>query len=169
LPIAEFQRNRPLVLDGKVRDAAARIEAVGNRESMSRAGIEARPAGAATIDVAFVRLQFGRGEDRAEEQPRTVRAADQVGVLALPAEPGRLGQRLFHHRSRIDEHLHVAAGARNDLAGDFLEPALHDVVIVSVARIDGDGGAVAQGKDAARIVVRPVVHRQHDDGAHVGP
>jgi hypothetical protein len=37
-------------------------------------------------------------------------AADEVGVLALPAEAGGGGQRLFHHRRGIDEDLHLAAG-----------------------------------------------------------
>ena len=50
----------------------------------------------------------GVGEDRAEEEPGAEVAADEVGVLALPAEPGGLGERLLHHRRGVDEHLHVA-------------------------------------------------------------
>ena len=38
-------------------------------------------------------------------------AADEVRMLALPADPGRLRQRLFHHRGGVDEHLQLAAGA----------------------------------------------------------
>ena len=33
---------------------------------------------------------------------------DQVGVLALPAEPGLLRQRLLHHRRGVDEDLELA-------------------------------------------------------------
>ena len=29
----------------------------------------------------------------------------QIGVLALPADPGRRGERLFHHRRGVDEDL----------------------------------------------------------------
>src|SRR3546814_19362021 len=53
--------------------------------------------------------QRERGVDRAEEQPTAVIAADEVGVLALPAEPGGFGKRLFHHRRGIDEHLEIGA------------------------------------------------------------
>ena len=41
-----------------------------------------------------------RGVDRAEEQPAAVLAADQIGVLALPAEPGRLGRAAFPSPAR---------------------------------------------------------------------
>jgi hypothetical protein len=36
-------------------------------------------------------------------------AADQIGVLALPAEACRRRQRLFHHRRRIDEDFDIGA------------------------------------------------------------
>ncbi len=35
-------------------------------------------------------------------------AADQIGVLALPAQPGRFGQWFLHHRRGVDEDLEVA-------------------------------------------------------------
>ena len=56
--------------------------------------------------------EVGGGEDRAEKQPGAMLAADQIGVLALPAEAGGFCQRLFHHRRGVDEDLDVAAGAR---------------------------------------------------------
>jgi len=48
--------------------------------------------------VGLIARQFQRGEDRSEEQPRAIMARDEIGVLALPAEPGGLRQRLLHHR-----------------------------------------------------------------------
>ena len=55
-------------------------------------------------------------------------------------------------------------------AGDLLQPALDDVVIVAVARIDGDR---RRGRGCARMprgsCVRPVVHAEHDDRAHLRP
>ena len=120
LPIAfaELVRDRPLVLDGEVGDAAPRIEPVGRREGVGRADVEAGAAGAAMIGLRRVGRQLGAGEDRAEEQPGAELAADEIGVLALPAEAGRGGERLFHQRRGVDEDLHLAAGARLEAAGE---------------------------------------------------
>ena len=79
-----------LVLDGQVGDAAARIELVGRGEGIGRADVEAAAAAAAMVGLGRVGLELARGEDRAEEQPRAELARDEVGVLALPAEPGAL-------------------------------------------------------------------------------
>ena len=49
------------------------------------------------IGLGLIGRQLERGEDRAEKQPRAEFARHEIGVLALPAEPGRLRQRLFHH------------------------------------------------------------------------
>ena len=111
----------------------------------------------------------GGGEDAAEEQPRAELPADQIGVLALPAEPGGLGERLFHDRRGVDEHFDVAAAPGGDLAGQFLELALDDVVIVAVLRIDGDRGAALVGKRGERVRLRPVIHAEHDDRADLRP
>ena len=67
--------------------------------------------------------QIERGENRAEEQPRAVLARDQIGVLALPAEAGRFGQRLFHHRRGVDEHFDVAAGVVDQPASERFSAA----------------------------------------------
>ena len=109
--LAKLSRDRPLVLDGEVGNAAARIEPVGRRESARRAGVEAGAAGAAMVVFGRVGGKRGGGEDRAEEQPGAEIARDEVGVLALPAEPGRLRQRLLHHRRGIDENLDSLARA----------------------------------------------------------
>ena len=86
---AQLARDRTLVLDRQVRDAAPRIEPVGRREGLGRADVEAGRARAAVIGLGVVRRELERGEDRAEEQPRAVLARNEIGVLALPAEPGR--------------------------------------------------------------------------------
>src|SRR5712672_52815 len=65
----EFVRDRTLVLDRQIGNAAPRIELVGRRKCRSRADILARGAGAAMIDVALIARQVGCAEDRAEEQP----------------------------------------------------------------------------------------------------
>ncbi|KVK52936.1 hypothetical protein L904_01165 [Agrobacterium sp. LY4] len=96
-------------------------------------------------------------------------AADEVGVLALPAETGGGGKRFFHYRCGIDKDFHILTGARGKTGGDFLQPPLDDVVIITIAGIDRDGSLVGFGKQAARIFFRTVVQPEHDDGAHVSP
>ena len=64
------------------------------------------------IGLGRVGLDRGGGEDRAEKQPRAEVAGDEIGVLALPAEPGLGRERLLHHRRRVDEDLHLAVGER---------------------------------------------------------
>ena len=96
----------PGVFDRQVRYAARRIEPVRRRECIGRADRQAARAGAAAIGVRRVGRRCQRGVDLAQEQPGSVPARHQVGVLALPAHPGRLRQRFLHHRRGIDEHLH---------------------------------------------------------------
>ena len=171
----EFLRDRPLVLDRQVRDAAPRVEPIGRREGVGRAGLEAGAAGAAMVLLRRVRLQGQGGEHRAEEQPRAVAARDEVGVLALPAEPRRLRQRLLHDRRGVDEHLHLAAHlaaiapSPREPAGQLLELALDHVVVVAVAGVDGDVGRAPVTERRERIAGRPVVHAEHDDRPHVRP
>src|SRR6185369_7352395 len=101
---AQLGRDKPLVLDGQVRDAAPAIELVRRREGVGWADIETAPARAATVALGRVRRQGGGGEDRAQEKPVAERARDQDRVLALPAEPGGLRERLLHHGRGVDEH-----------------------------------------------------------------
>src|SRR5690606_10065051 len=78
-------RHRPLMLDRQIRDASARIEPPRTVESLRRADIEAAPAGAATLLLRRVPLEFRGGEDRAEEEPVAEIPAEQVRVFPLPA------------------------------------------------------------------------------------
>ena len=79
-------------------------------------------------------------------------ARDEVGVLALPAEAGALGERLFHHRRGVDEDLDAGGEAGGDEAGEVFELALEHVVIVAAAGIDGDAAAIGPGEDGERVV-----------------
>ncbi len=126
-------------------------------------------AGAATVDLRLVRRELDVGEDRAEKQPGAEVAADQIGVLALPADAGGSGKRLLHERRGIDEHLDVGAGPRGEARGDLLQPALDQVVIVAVAGVDRDGRPVLPSEACQRVVIRPVVEAEHHHRAHAGP
>src|SRR6185312_2625078 len=166
---AELERDRPPVLDVEVAEATPRIEPERGGKGLRRADVEAARAGAAALRLRRIDRQLGRGEDGAQEQPRAELARDQYAVLALPAEAGSFRQRLFHHRGGVDENLHLVPGPALEQTGDFLEPALDELVIVPVARIDRDGAAVPVRENAERIVRRPVFDPEHDDGADVRP
>ena len=110
-----------------------------------------------------------RGVDLAQEQPGTVRARDEVGVLALPADAGAFGQRLLHHRRGVDEHLHRRAEARHDELREVLQLALDHVVIVAVAGIDRDAAAVGLVERGERIVLRRIGQAEGDHAARRRP
>ena len=143
--------DRSLVLDGEVGDAASRIEPVRRRECRRRADVEAGAAGAAMIAFGVVGRQIERGEDRAEKQPGAELARHQVGVLALPADAGGRGERLFHHRRGVDEDLDLAAGRVDQPAANRFEPRFDHVVIIVAAGIDRDAAARAVFQDRQRI------------------
>jgi hypothetical protein len=90
-------------------------------------------------------------------------------MLALPAEAGSLGQRLFHDRCRVDENLDVGTAFRSQLAGDLLQPALDHIVIVAVACVDRNRCAVGLFERFQRILGRAVIHGEHDDGSCFRP
>ena len=140
---AQFARDGALVLDGEIGDAAPRIEPVWRRESVGRADVEAGVAGAAMIARRRVGRQIERGEDGAEEQPGAELERNQIGVLALPAQPGGFGERLLHHGGGIDEHLDVAAGLFDQPAAELLQPRLDHLVVIVALGIDRDGAARA--------------------------
>ena len=97
------------------------------------------------------------------------RNSHEHGVLALPADPSRLGQRLFHQRGGIDEHLDLGPGAPRQQARQLLELALDQLVIVAVAGIDGDIAAIARLERQHWVGRRPVIDPEHDDRACLGP
>ncbi len=90
-------------------------------------------------------------------------------MLALPAEAGGLGQGLLHHRRRVDEDLHAGSRAGGEETGGFLQLALDHVVIVAVAGIDRDGGAVPRAEGRQRVGFGPVIESEEHDAAHLGP
>ena len=63
----EFVRDRPLVLDGEIGNAAPCVDAIGRGEGLGRTSVEAGAAGAAMVAVRRVGRNFRRCEDGAEE------------------------------------------------------------------------------------------------------
>ena len=110
------------------------------------------------VDLGGVGLQRHVGQDRTQEQPGAVHARDEVGVLALPAEAGGLGERLFRDRGGIDEDLYadraspaLFAGV-DQPAGEGLERLLDGVVVVCPLRVDRDASATVGSGSAARAL-----------------
>ena len=58
---------------------------------------------------------------------------------------------------------------QDELSREQFQPAFHQVVIVAAACVDGDRAAFVPALQGAGIVLRPVVHAHHYDGAHVRP
>src|SRR3546814_14509032 len=147
------------MLDGEVGDAAPRVDPEGGGEGVGGAG---RKAGGATPAMHLVRrgrCEVERRVDRAQEEPTAMLAADEVGVLALPAQSRRLGQRLLHHRRRVDEHLEVAVTLGDDAAGARLQRLLYGVVIVPAPCVDRDAAAFRQvGRASGRERACPYVY-----------
>ena len=97
-------------------------------------------------------------------------AAHQIAVLALPAEPRRCRQRLFHHRRGINEHLDFGPRCFGDQpARHPLQRPFDDVMIVAALRIDRDAPAVGVIGERQRIVRGRVAHPQRDHRSHLGP
>jgi len=91
-------------------------------------------------------------------------------VFSLPAQPGKLRQRLLHHRRRIDEYFYVAvAGPFQQKGGKFLESSFDEVMIIAMARVDGNRRAVALRERRARIDGGAVIDAEHDDAMRFRP
>ncbi len=157
------------MFDRQVREAAAGVEAVGRRQGIGGADVEAGPAGAAAILPRRIRLERGAGVDRPEEQPVAGFPGDQHRVLALPAESGGLGQGLLHHRGGIAEDLHPHVAPGREEAAEFLQLALQDFVIIPPLGVGRDGAAVPPGEEVQGILLRPVAHGEDEDAADARP
>ena len=157
------------MFDGQIGNAAPRIETIRFRKGCGGAGIETGAATAAAVVDGRIGGQVERREDRTEKQPRTEIARHQIGMLALPAEARACRQRLFHHRRGIDKDFHLAAGIGHEPARDILEPRLDQFVVVVTLGVNRNARFARFVENGERIVVGPVIHAEHDDGAHIGP
>src|SRR5579875_2521292 len=96
-PLPQIAWDRAVMLDGEIGDATPRIDPVRRGKGVGRAGDLARLARSAGVAGRRIGLELQLGHQAAEQQPAAMLAADEIGVLALPAEPGGLPQRLLHH------------------------------------------------------------------------
>ncbi len=115
------------------------------------------------------RRQLQRREDRAQKEPVPQIAAQQVRVLALPAQTRRLRERLLHHRRGIDEDLDLAARRLDQPSPQTLQPPLDQIVVILPLRIDTDRPPVALIQHRQRIGVGRIDLGQHDDRPRLWP
>ena len=153
----------------QIGKALAGIEPERSRKGIGGTDIEATGARAAAFGMWFVGRQVRIGQNGAEKQPGAEAARDKDGMLALPADAGGLSEGLFHQRRGIDEDLDLGAGASGQKPRQVLELALDDVVIVAVAGIDRDIAGFARLEPRHRILVRPVIHPDHDKALRLRP
>src|SRR5690349_10122782 len=165
---AQFLRDRPLMLDRQIRDAAPRIELIGGRKGICRAAIEAAPASTAMIFLPDIRFELEAQIDLAEKQPGAVFARHEVRVLALPTDPGLLRQRLLHDRRGVDKDLELARPALGDPARQRLQPLFDRVVIILPACIDRDDAGFGIGLGGKRILAA-VIEPENDNAARLDP
>ncbi len=156
-------------LDRQVRQAFARVQLVGRDKGLGRADVEAGRARAAMIDLGRIGSDHLFRQDDAEKQPRTEVARHQVGMLALPAQPGQLPQRLFHQRRGVDEDLDVAAGFRRHPPGQQFQLALDDFVIIVATGIDRDVAGIGLARQVEGIVLGAVIVAQDQRALRFGP
>src|SRR5690606_13313528 len=90
-------------------------------------------------------------------------------MLALPAQPSRFRQRLFHQRGGIDKHFDIGAGAPRQEARQLLELALDDVVIVAVPRICRNRPDLLFLEQIQGVKVRAIIDPEQNDRARTVP
>ena len=106
------------------------------------------------------------GVQLAEKEPGAVSRVDEVGVFALPAESGQVGQRLFHDRSRIGKGpVAERADGLFDAFGQRLQTLAQDFVVIAPQGVAGDIGGVRVVEDLPGIggVRGPVIHAHADN------
>ena len=121
------------------------------------------------IHLGLIGRQFQLGEDGAQKKPGTEFAADQIGVLALPAQPGFLCQRFFHYRGGVHEDFDLGAVFFKNIAGHSLELFLDQIVIVIALGIGGNRAAFLTRKQRQRVVRRAVIQAQHNGAFRLRP
>ncbi len=108
-------------------------------------------------------------QDDPEEQPGAQLAADQIRVLALPAEACALRQWFFHQRRSIDEYFDFGAAGCCELPRQLFEALLDQFVIIGIAGIGGDDALLLACERLQRIFIRTIVQTENDGRSGVRP
>ena len=129
---------RPFMLNGEIRNTASRVQLIGCWKRIGWTSGKAGAARSTVVNFGGVHGQVQCGEHRADEKPVAQIAADQIGVLALPAQTRGLPQRLFWHWRGVYKYLHFAPALGNQPARQTFQTFFYRVVIIAILRIDRD-------------------------------
>ena len=136
--LAILVRDRTRMLDRQIGNAGPRIDPPRRDDRPGRAGCDAPRAAPAMLLGRSVGLELERGHDDPEEQPVAMGPRQQIAVLALPADPGRRGERLLHHRRGVDKHFQLARRSIDDESRQRLQALLDRLVIVAALGVGRD-------------------------------
>jgi hypothetical protein len=171
----QLPRYRPAVLDGQVRDAAARVHhrrAVGSepQQCTGRTRVHARGTRAAVVAVERrVVLQLDLEEQRREEDVRAAPRVQQHRIAAVPAQPRTLRQLPLQHRTRVDvrpRRIQAASRLHLQPAQQRQQPLPDHRVVVAAARVPRDDAAISLDLLDGPIAV---AHGQHQRAAQLRP
>ena len=139
-------------------------------KASSRADIEAGPARAAMVGLRRVGRRAWPTSGWRRETATSPRSRE-TRLVCLPCQPiPAFWASGFSIRGAVSTNTLTAAPVKaRELAGEQLEPALDQVVIVAAQRIDRDvarGPVVEPGQGSSS---RPVVDAEHDGGSCIRP
>ena len=159
----------PAMFDGPVGDTPVGIHGVRAIDGVRGAGIDAPRARAAKIFRRAIVGQWSVYDEFPNEEIRSERRVDEIGVLPYPTQSTALCPGFFEHRRRIDES--AALNASRFPAEPFekrIQIFLHDTVIIFPPGIPADftggfaGGRIHRmvvimkyGNNAARSIYQP--------------
>ena len=166
---AQIDGDHPLMLDCQIRNAPPGIEPVRRGKRRRRASIEAAAARPAMVGRGAIGFQIEAQIDLAEKQPGAEITRHQVGVLALPAEPGLLGERLLHHRSGVDKELQRTRPMLLNPARERFQAPLQGIVVIAASCVDRNHSAFGPIGERQRVDLGRITNAQHDYGSRFGP
>ena len=90
-------------------------------------------------------------------------------MLALPAETSLLGEGLLHDGSGVDKDFAAGSEAAGDEGREVLKHSFNNIVVVPVARVDGDVADGGAGEVGEGIMAGIVGQAEADNAAGAGP
>lgn len=157
------------VLDRRVRDAAAGVEAPRAVEGACRAGVQAGTTRSAVIGLGLVRGQCNVGDELAEKELAAQVAIDETCVLPDPAQSGTLGEFLLEQGRGV--HRRTPRRRRRPFGEEPSKPheaRTQRLVVVASSRVTGDGDVIAAAFERRLIAGFVVAHRHADDASGAG-
>src|SRR5215212_10306870 len=153
---SQFWRNVIFEFNGKVGNAAGRVEGAIWKNAVRRAGFDATPAGAAMIRYKrWIRFKNQIQKDFGEQKIRAMFWVDKTGVFSDPANAGALCEITLKDGTGVCVATvpDWAANLLLNKLNEFFHPGREDIVIVLTQSIRGNSTRfVSTGAQIRRIV-----------------